>query len=108
MGNLGTTFGGQTFGEVDYVNSGIAVIASATAISPIGDMVRITGNTTIATINLPCPGFVGVLQLYNTDASTGTWSTGGNIALGGTFTRYKVFGFIYDASVSKWYPNSIV
>ena len=106
MGNIGTTFGGQTFGDVDYVNASIPVIASANTISPVDNTLRITGNTTIKTINLPCPGFTGIMWIYNTDASTGTWDTTGNIALAGTFTRFKLFGFMYDAGVSKWYPAS--
>jgi hypothetical protein len=106
MGNMGTTLGAQTFGDVDYVNSGITTIASAATISPIGNMARITGNTTINTINLPCPGFIGPLMLVNSDSSVGTIGTSGNVALGVTLTRYKLFLFIYDPTAAKWYPSN--
>jgi hypothetical protein len=86
------------------------VIASANSIQLLGKIARITGNTTIKTMLLPLdnPYFIGPLYLYNTDTPVGVWDATGNIALGGTFTRYHVFEFIYDPVVSLWYPVTIV
>ena len=93
--------------EAGFVNtSPIQVVASGTTITPLSNIVRITGNTTIATITPPNPYFCGPLYLFNTDASVGTISTGGNFALGVTLTRYKVFICFYDIATSKWYPSN--
>jgi len=107
MPNVGQTLGPTTFGAVDYVNTGILTIASANIISPQDDIMRVTGNAVIKTINLPAPYFQGPLFLFNTDASVGTWDATGNIALAGTMTRYHLFVFVYDNAVSKWYPNAV-
>jgi hypothetical protein len=104
--NIGQTLGTQTFGEVDYVNASNTAVASTTTISPTGDVVRITGTTAIQTINLPVPNFVGPLYIYETDSSVASLGTSGNIALGVTLTRYKVFTLIYDSGTSKWYPSA--
>jgi hypothetical protein len=84
----------------------IEVLASAATISPTGHWVRITGNTTIDTINRPSDYFVGPLFIYNTDAAVGTLSTAGNVALGVTLTRFKLFVLIFDPVTNKWYPSN--
>ena len=105
---LGQSLG--PYGTIDKISIGrnpIQVIASAATIAPLGDMARVTGNTTIDTIAIPNLWWTGPLFLYNTDASVGTISTNGNVQLGVTLTRYKVFAFFYDPSTSKWYPSAI-
>lgn len=88
------------------VDPNIPTLASASTIAPVNMITRITGNTTINTITPPNPYFNGPLYLYNTDASVGATGTSGNIALATTLTRYKLFTFVYDPSVSKWYPSA--
>lgn len=100
------TLGSTTFGEQNIVDPKVPAVASASSISPVGNVTRITGNTTISTIVQPTPYFNGPLWLLNTDASVGTWDTAGNIALAGTMTRYKLFAFVYDPTTSKWYPSA--
>ncbi len=88
------------------VDPNIAALASATTIVPTDIIHRITGNTDIVNITPPDPYFNGPLYLYNTDSSVGATTTAGNIALITTFTRYKLFAFVYDPSVGKWYPSA--
>jgi hypothetical protein len=88
------------------VEADIGVLASAATIVPIKGFNRITGDTTINTITRPDAYFTGPIYLFNTDESVGTISTDGNVALGVTLTRYKVFTLIYDPVTSKWYPSA--
>lgn len=104
----GTMLGKHSFTDIGSVGvAATRVIASATTIAPTSKITRITGNTTIDTITVPTAYFVGPIYVYNTDASVGTISTSGNVQLGVTLTRYKVFLLIYDPSTSKWYPSAV-
>jgi hypothetical protein len=102
------TLGPQSSDLRDIVNSAIPVVASAAIISPISDMIRITGNTTINTIVPPDPWFVGPLNMFNTDAAVGTISTTGNVAIGVTLTRFRVFSLFFDKGTQLWYPSNTV
>lgn len=84
----------------------IEVIASTTTIAPQSRFVRVTGTTDIATITPPTKWWVGPLYVVNSDASVNATVTTGNILLAVTLTRYKVFTFVYDRSVSKWYTSA--
>lgn len=99
----------REIGWSNILGTSAIVIASAATITISNNIHRITGNTNIGTILLPPgdPYFNGALYLYNTDASVGTWDTSGNIALGGTLTRYHVFTFIFDFATQLWYPSAI-
>jgi len=88
-----------------FVTPAFEVIASATVITPRGNFIRITGNTTIETITVS-PYLIGPLYVINTDSSVGVTGVTDNIALASTLTRYKLFVFVYDPSVSKWYPSN--
>lgn len=104
----GTILGKHSFSDIGTVGAtDIRIIASADIIAPTSKFTRVTGNTTINTITLPIAYFNGPLYIYNTDASVGTLGTGGNIQLGVTLTRYKMFFLVYDPSTSKWYPSAI-
>lgn len=94
------------FDRGNVVDPTLAALASANTIAPTDLIHRITGNTTIKTITPPNPYFNGPLYLLNTDASVGTWDTTGNIALAGTMTRYKLFGFVFDPATNLWYPSA--
>src|SRR5678816_1865346 len=86
----------------NFVTPSWEIIASATVISPKGNFIRITGNTTIETITVS-PYLVGPLYIINTDSSVGVTGVTDNIALASTLTRYKLFTFCYDPATSKWY-----
>ena len=88
-----------------FVTPAWEVIASATVISPKGNFIRITGNTTIETITVS-PYLIGPLYIINTDASVGVTGVTDNIQLASTLTRYKLFIFCYDPATSKWYPSA--
>ena len=88
------------------VDPNVGTLASAATIAPTDVVTRITGNTGIDTITPPDPYFNGPLYLYCTDSSVPAISTNGNVALGVTLTRYKVFTFIFDPVTAKWYPSS--
>jgi hypothetical protein len=97
----------------DIVATAIAVIPSANVITlhpaiNSKEIFRLTGNTTVKTINKPAddPYFYGPVWFFNTDAAVGTWDATGNIALAGTFTRYKLFAFIFDTTTNLWYPSA--
>lgn len=100
------TLGPSTFAQEDIVDPTFPTVASTTTISLSSRINRITGNVTVSTINQPNPYYNGPIYILNTDASVGAWDTGGNIALGGTFTRFKVFAFVFDTATSKWYPSA--
>lgn len=104
---IGQSLGKHSFVDAIAVNDPlIHVMASATTVVPDAKFNRVTGNTTIQTITPPSAYFYGPLWLFNTDASTGTIGTSGNVALGVTLTRYKLFSFVYDPSVGFWYPDA--
>lgn len=83
-----------------------APIASATAITLLGQISHITGTTQIQTINLP-PNFVeGTVRLIFDGVAT--WTTGGNIAVAGTPTTAGSYvDFYYDAGKTLWYPSRL-
>lgn len=95
------------FGRSSQVDPSIPTVASGDSIDLHHLITRITGNTTINTINTPDdPNFNGPLYIYNTDSSVGATGTSGNIQLATTLTRYKVFALIKDVVANKWYPSA--
>lgn len=78
-------------------------VASAATITPTGNVFRVSGTTTISTINLPFTGFVGPLVLI----PTALWSTNtaGNIGLATTAVVGKALILHYNATAAKWYPS---
>jgi len=97
----------RTLGNIRGITSAAVfeVIARAGTIAPKTDLVRITGSGAVSTITRPGRG-VGPITILSTDAVAPTWDVAGNIAVAGTFTRYKLFTFIYDPTTSKWYPSA--
>lgn len=80
-----------------------ANVASATTITPSGELFHVTGTTAIATINVPFVGFNGSITIIPDGIFT--WTTAGNIALAGTAVVNKALTMTYDATTSKWYPS---
>lgn len=82
-----------------------ANVASATTITPTGELFHVTGTTAIATINIPYTGFNGSITIIPDGIFT--WTTAGNIALAGTAVVSKALKMTYDSTTSKWYPDYI-
>ena len=80
--------------------------ASGNAIAaPVGDVLRLTGNTAIQTIPPPQNGgFSSLLYVIPTTAACAT-ITGGNIAVAVTMPQNKVTVMIYSKTAGLWYPN---
>lgn len=78
-------------------------VASATTITPTGQIFHITGTTAIATINIPYTGFNGSITIIPDGIFTTT--TAGNIALASTAVVGKALIMTYDNTTSKWYPS---
>lgn len=86
----------------EYLNqSAGSVVASATTITPTGQIFHVSGTTAIATINLPNTGFKGSITLIPDAAFTTT--TAGNIGLASTAVIGRALIMTYDGT--KWYPS---
>ena len=80
-----------------------ANVASASSITPTGNIFHVTGTTTINTIvATPLADSKTIHIIPNGIFSTGT---SGNIALASTAVVNKVLIMTYDASTAKWYPS---
>jgi hypothetical protein len=100
-GVCGLSTNGQIFGRPLGTVAG-ADITSATTITPVAQHFRITGTTTIQTINLPWTGFEGCLTIIPTGALP--FNTAGNIAANLTATANVPVQACYVAgAVNKWY-----
>ena len=77
-------------------------VSSASTITPTGTQFRITGSTTIQTINLPYATWEGTLCAV----SAGTWATGtsGNIAAASTPSPGQTQCWVYVHTQALWYP----
>ncbi len=87
---------------VPFVNTGWGDnVASASTITPTGQMFHVTGTTTINTINLPVTGWHAKVTII----PDGIFSTGtsGNIANAVTSTVNSPLDCIYDDAKGKWY-----
>jgi hypothetical protein len=79
------------------------VIASATAVTPLGYINRVSGAVAINTINLPFPEFSGTIVLIPTGAFT--LGTSGNIGIASTAVVGKALALTYLPATGKWYPS---
>lgn len=82
-------------------------IASATTIAPTKPITFISGTTAIVTITAPSPISLGGGSIILIPTGIFTWTTAGNIALGGTAVVGKALTFVYDVTTTKWYPSYI-
>ena len=78
-------------------------VASASSITPTGQIFHVTGTTAINTIILPS-GFVSGPLVIIPDGVF-TTSTSGNIAIATTAVVSKAITMTYDTITSKWYPS---
>jgi len=82
-------------------------IASAAAISPRADLVKLTGTTTIANIfGQFGGGFSGILMLVPLDGTVATTTTG-NIAVNVSMAQNRVTVLVYSKLQNAWYPGAI-
>lgn len=84
-----------------------ATIASAATITAKTDIVKVTGSTTINTINPSFGGgqFSGLLVLIPTDGAV-TLGTSGNILVGIAAAQNRAVFLVYVKSLAKWIINS--
>lgn len=83
------------------------VVASAATIDAKADMLRVTGTTSIATINPNFGGgFGGVLFIVPVDGNVATLTTG-NIPVAVTMPQNRVTVFVYNKVTGKFYPGAI-
>ena len=82
-------------------------LASAASISPTKDLVRLTGNTTLATIVPPLQGgFSSVIFVVPVDAAVSTTTTD-NIAAAVAMPQSRITVLTYSKVTGKWYPGAI-
>jgi hypothetical protein len=85
-----------------------STLVTATTITPLTDLVIVTGTTNVATI-VPPPNWGGVSAGVMILVSTSGFSTvtTGNIALAVTLAAGKTCLFVYSQTQSTWYPGTI-
>ena len=84
------------------------LITAAATINPTKDLVRLTGTTSIATIN---PGhfgggFSGILIIVPTGGNVATLTTG-NIAVAVTMPDKRATVLVFSKTTGVWYPGAI-
>lgn len=81
-----------------------ADVTAASTITPTGPMFKVTGSTTINTINLPYTGFSGAIEIVTVNAAD--FGSSGNIQQAVTTSSNKVYRFVYNPTDSKWYVSN--
>ena len=76
-------------------------VASASVITPTGQIFHVTGTAGISKINLPYTGFTGNIIIIPDGAFT--WAAAVNIAIQGAAVVDKPLTFTYDGAY--WYPS---
>jgi hypothetical protein len=83
-----------------------STVASAATIDAKSDIVKVTGSTTINTINPKFGGgFSGICVLIPTDGAV-TLGTSGNILVGIAMAQNRSVWLVYVRSLAKWVINS--
>lgn len=81
-------------------------VASATTIDCKSDLIKITGSTTIQTINPPFGGqFSLVIVIYPVDGAV-TLGNSGNILVGIAMAQNRSVWLAWSKSLQKWLINS--
>lgn len=82
-------------------------LATAAEIKPKADLVKLTGTTSIATINGQFGGgFSGIIVLVPTEGDVATLTTG-NIAVAVTMPDQRATVLVYSKETATWYPGAI-
>ena len=82
------------------------VVASTTSIDATADLIRVTGTTSIATINPPPGLFNSLIFIVPTDGTVATVTTG-NILVAVSIAVNRVTPFVFSRATQKWYPGAI-
>lgn len=83
------------------------IVASGSSITANADLIRVTGSTSIATINPRFGGGnSGIVVLVPTDGTIGLLTTG-NIAIAVTMAQSRATVLVYSKRADKWYPGAI-
>ena len=83
------------------------VVATATSITVRKDLVRLTGTTSIATIDGQFGGgFSGIVILVPTEGNVAT-TTAGNIAAAVTMLDQRATVLVFSKEDNVWYPGAI-
>src|SRR5689334_299006 len=85
------------------------IVASAATITQQADLVRVTGNTSIATINtLGSFGGIGsgIVVIVPVDDDVATLTTG-NIAVAVTMPQNRATVLVFSHKTGLWYPGAI-
>lgn len=86
-----------------------SLVVAAATISPLTDVIYVSGTTAIATIN-PSLGKTGPAQMLiivPTNVAGVATLTTGNIALAVSLTTNLPVLFVYSKINNKWYPGAI-
>lgn len=83
-----------------------STVASAATIDVKSDLVRVTGSTSIATINPHFAGFSGICIIVPVDSNVATLTTG-NISLAVTMPADRATVLVYSKEDGIWYPGAI-
>jgi hypothetical protein len=85
------------------------VVASAATIQLRGDLIRLTGTTTVNTMN--CAANVGrdgvLVFIYTPDAGV-IISAAGNVAVTQTLVTNRLYAYIFSNIATKWIPHGVV
>jgi len=82
-----------------------SVVPTADSIVVLTDIVRVTGSTTINTIQSPLMGSPMLLILIPVDGAV-TLGTTGNIAVGIAMAQNRAVWLVWSKTTAKWYINS--
>lgn len=82
------------------------VVASTTSITQKSDLIRLTGNTAVATIVPSFEGFNGICILTPIDNTVALVTTG-NIAVAVTLPQDRATLMVWSRADQKWYPGAI-
>ena len=83
-----------------------SLVASSTSISPVTDLVNLSGSTAIETISPPYIGFSGVMILVPKDGTLGLLTTG-NILVAVTMPQNRATVLVWSDLYSAWAPGAI-
>lgn len=93
-------------GRVSRLVEGAPIASAATITLNDGEVFRITGSTTINTVNPPLGNRMNqVVWLIPTDGAV-TLGTSGNILIGIAMAQNRAVMLVYLSSTAKWYIES--
>jgi len=92
--------------QSNQMNQGPSTIASAATITPVNKFTRLTGTTSVTTINPPVTGYHELVFVWTTGTANG-FNTGGNIAVAYTTVTDRPVMLFYDPRTGLYYPMAV-